>query len=182
VLIEAAAHDDPSTELAAAVEQIVDVGDVAVASDHGRRRALWRYREDHTLAISTIGVPHKFDVSLPIGALAEFVARIPGEVRRVVPRATTYQFGHVGDGNIHVNVVGLDEHSGVLTDQLDEVVYHTVVDAGGSISAEHGIGTAKTKWLHLDRSPDELAGMRAIKHALDPDGILNPHVLLGITT
>ena len=179
VLIEAAAHDDPSAELAAAVDRVADVGDVAVATDGARRRALWRYREDHTLAISTVGVPHKFDVTVPIGALAEFVERMPGEVRRVVPHATTYQFGHVGDGNIHLNVVGLDDHDGPLADQLDEVVYGAVIGIGGSISAEHGIGTAKTKWLHLNRSAAEISAMRAIKQALDPDGILNPHVLLG---
>lgn len=179
VLIEAAAHDDPSAQLADAVEQVADIGDVAVATDHARRRALWRYREEHTLAINTVGVPHKFDVTVPIGALAEFVERMPAEVQRVVPQATSYQFGHVGDGNIHLNVVGLDEHEGAATDRLDEVVYTAVQRIGGSISAEHGIGTAKAKWLHLNRSPGEIAAMRAIKRALDPDAILNPNVLLG---
>ncbi|MGD9999513.1 MAG: FAD-binding oxidoreductase, partial [Ilumatobacteraceae bacterium] len=127
----------------------------------------------------TIGVPHKFDVTLPIGALAEFVERMPAEVERVVPGATTYQFGHVGDGNVHVNVVGVDQHQGPVSDALDRTVYGAVQQMGGSISAEHGIGTAKAKWLHLNRSSDEIAAMRAIKHALDPDCLLNPHVLLG---
>ncbi|MCU1360052.1 MAG: D-lactate dehydrogenase (cytochrome) [Ilumatobacteraceae bacterium] len=179
VLIEAAAHDDPSADLAAAVGRVADVGDVAVATDHVRRRALWRYREDHTLAIGTIGVPHKFDVTVPLGVLAEFVERMPSEVSRIVPQATTYQFGHVGDGNIHLNVVGIQQHDGPLVDRLDEVVYGAVQRVGGSISAEHGIGTAKAKWLHLNRSADEIGAMRAIKHALDPDGVLNPNVLLG---
>ncbi|MGE0137608.1 MAG: FAD-binding oxidoreductase [Ilumatobacteraceae bacterium] len=179
VLIEAAAHDDPTAQLAAAVEGVAGVGDVAVATDEVRRRALWRYREEHTLAISTIGVPHKFDVTLPIGALAEFVERMPAEIERVVPGATTYQFGHVGDGNVHVNVVGVDQHQGPVSDALDRTVYGAVQQMGGSISAEHGIGTAKAKWLHLNRSSDEIAAMRAIKHALDPDCLLNPHVLLG---
>ena len=63
-------------------------------------------------------------------------------------------------------------------ERIDDVVLNLVVERGGSISAEHGIGTAKKKWLPLNRSPTELAAMRAIKHALDPDGILNPNVLL----
>ena len=179
VLIEAAAHHDPTADLAAAVAGVAGVADVAVASDHARRRALWRYREQHTLAISTVGVPHKFDVTVPIGGLAEFVERMPGDVGRVVPGAEVFQFGHVGDGNIHLNVVGLDENEGALTDQLDALIYGTVQNAGGSISAEHGIGTAKAKWLHMNRSAGEIAAMRAIKDALDPDNILNPNVLLG---
>jgi FAD/FMN-containing dehydrogenase len=179
VLVEAAGHDDPTVEVGAAVEQADHVGEVAVAVDEPRRRALWRYREDHTLAIGTIGVPHKFDVTLPIGVLAEFVEHIPAEVERVVPGATTYQFGHVGDGNVHVNVVGLAEHEGARSDALDQTIYGAVQRLGGSISAEHGIGTAKAKWLHLNRSADELAAMRAIKRALDPDSILNPNALLG---
>lgn len=181
VLIEAAAHDDPSDVLADAVAQVDGVGDVAVATDHARRRALWRYREEHTLAIGTLGVPHKFDVTVPIAALAEFVEQMPAAVRRVAPGATTYQFGHVGDGNIHVNVVGLDHHDGPDIDRLDEAVYGAVLRAGGSISAEHGIGTAKAKWLHLNRTVDEIEAMRAIKLALDPDAVMNPHVLLGVS-
>jgi FAD/FMN-containing dehydrogenase len=178
VLIEAAAHDDPSAELAAAVEVADGVGDVAVATDHGRRRALWRYREDHTLAIGTIGVPHKFDVTVPLGAVAEFVEQMPDVVHGVAPAARTYQFGHVGDGNIHVNVVGMQDHEGPGSDRLDEAVFGAVQRFDGSISAEHGIGTAKAKWLHLNRSADEIEAMRAIKRALDPDGILNPNVML----
>jgi FAD/FMN-containing dehydrogenase len=179
VLIEAAAHDDPSEQLSAAVGDAPDIGDVAVATDDSRRRSLWRYREDHTLAIGTGGVPHKFDVTVPLGVLAQFVEQMPSEVRQVVPQAVVHQFGHVGDGNIHLNVLGLEQHEGPQVDRLDEVVYGAVQRAGGSISAEHGIGTAKAKWLHLNRSADEIGAMRAIKRALDPDAILNPNVLLG---
>jgi FAD/FMN-containing dehydrogenase len=83
-------------------------------------------------------------------------------------------FGHVADGNVHVNVVG----PGPDDDAVDEAVLQLVVERGGSISAEHGIGRAKVRWLHLARSPAELAAYRAIKGALDPAGILNPHVLI----
>jgi FAD/FMN-containing dehydrogenase len=150
------------------------VVDVAVAHDPARRAVLWRYREEHTAAINTVGVPHKFDVTVPIAMLAEFIETVPDVVRSVEPEAVTWQFGHVGDGNIHVNVTGAAPEAPAL----DEQVLRYVVACGGSISAEHGIGTAKAAWLPLDRSPDELATMRAIKAALDPDGIMNPGVLL----
>lgn len=174
VLVEVAAHHDPTDELAAAVIASANVGDVAVAADTSGRRALWRYREDHTLAINTLGPPHKLDVTVPIGAVAEFVAEVPTRVAAVAPDAHTWLFGHLGDGNIHVNVTGPAPDD----ERVDEVVLAQVAELGGSISAEHGIGTAKTRWIHLTRSRDELAAMAAIKRALDPDGILNPNAVL----
>jgi FAD/FMN-containing dehydrogenase len=174
VLVEVSAHSDPTDLLAQAVADATGVVDVAVAHDAARRAVLWRYREEHTAAINTVGVPHKFDVTVPIARLAEFMATVPEVVRSVEPDAVTWQFGHVGDGNIHVNVTGAAPDA----DALDEQVYRYVVACGGSISAEHGIGTAKARWLPLNRSAGELATMRAIKHALDPAGIMNPGVLL----
>jgi len=174
VLVEVSAHSDPTDLLAQAVADATGVVDVAVAHDAARRAVLWRYREEHTAAINTVGVPHKFDVTVPIAGLAEFMATVPAVVRSVEPDAVTWQFGHVGDGNIHVNVTGAAPDA----DALDEQVYRYVVACGGSISAEHGIGTAKAKWLPMNRSAGELATMRAIKRALDPVGIMNPGVLL----
>jgi FAD/FMN-containing dehydrogenase len=174
VLVEVSAHSDPTDMFAEAVADATGVVDVAVAHDPARRAVLWRYREEHTAAINTVGVPHKFDVTVPIAMLAEFIETVPDVVRSVEPEAVTWQFGHVGDGNIHVNVTGAAPEAPAL----DEQVLRYVVACGGSISAEHGIGTAKAAWLPLDRSPDELATMRAIKAALDPDGIMNPGVLL----
>ena len=173
VLVEVSAHTDPTDLLAAAVADATGVVDVAVAHDAARRAVLWRYREEHTAAINTVGVPHNFDVTVPIAGLAEFMATVPAVVRAVEPDAVTWQFGHVGDGNIHVNVTGVAPDA----DALDEHVYRYVVACGGSISAEHGIGTAKARWLPMNRSAGELAAMRAIKQALDPDNILNPSVL-----
>jgi FAD/FMN-containing dehydrogenase len=173
VLVEASAHHDPTDELAAAVA-VADIGDVAVATDATRRAALWRYREDHTLAVNTLGPPHKLDVTVPLGRLAQFVDEVPQRVAATVPGARTWLFGHVGDGNVHVNVTGVAPED----DRVDEVVLTHVAEVGGSISAEHGIGTAKTRWLSLGRSSDEIAAMRALKRALDPDGVLNPNTLL----
>jgi FAD/FMN-containing dehydrogenase len=94
-------------------------------------------------------------------------------VRSVAPAAHTWLFGHLGDGNVHVNVTGAGEDEAV-----DDAVLTMVAEWGGSISAEHGVGRAKRAWLHLQRSPAELEAFRAIKAALDPNGILNPNVLL----
>ena len=148
----------------------LDPIDAAVADDEVRRRDLWRYRESITEAISAIGVPHKMDVTLPASAIAPFC----DEVLRVTAPHRTFLFGHVGDGNVHVNVVGPAPED----EDVDEAVLRLVAEHGGSISAEHGIGTAKRRWLHLSRTEAEIAAMRAIKQALDPQGILNPNVLL----
>ncbi len=173
VLIEASDHDDPTDRLAAMVADATGVIDVAVANDADRRTALWRHREEHTAAIGRVGVPHKFDVTVPIAGLAQFLVDVPEVVRSVAPDATTWLFGHVGDGNIHVNVTGVPPDA----PDLDERVLTYVASVGGSISAEHGIGTAKAPWLHLCRSAAEIDTMRAIKRALDPDHVLNPNAL-----
>ena len=85
-------------------------------------------------------------------------------------------FGHLGDGNVHVNILGADGNE--PNEGVDDVVLNYVAQLGGSISAEHGIGTAKREFLHLNRSRAELAAFRAIKNGLDPRGVLNPNVLL----
>lgn len=174
VLLDAGALHDPTDELAEAVAGVDGVVDVAVAADTTRRAALWRLREDHALAINTVGVPHKFDVTLPQAELGSFCERVRTVVAGVEPAAHVWLFGHVGDGNLHVNVTGVAPDSPAL----DDAVYGLVVDMGGSISAEHGIGTAKARYLRLNRSEAELSAMRSIKRALDPAGIMNPHALL----
>jgi FAD/FMN-containing dehydrogenase len=174
VLFEASGLEDPTDALAAAVAAQPGVLDVAVASDAHRRAGLWAYREEHTTAINALGTPHKLDVTLPLSGVAAFVAEVPGVVAKVAPEARTWLFGHVGDGNVHVNVTGVPPDD----EAVDDAVLSLVVASGGSISAEHGIGTAKRRWLPLQRSTEELAVFRSIKAALDPAGILNPHVLL----
>jgi FAD/FMN-containing dehydrogenase len=142
----------------------------AVASDPPGRGRLWQLRERLAEAIALEGVPHKLDVTLPLGRLAAFA----DEVESGLGDARVYPFGHLGDGNLHVNVIGPAPED----DAVDDAVFHMVAAAGGSISAEHGIGRAKRRWLHLNRSTAEIDAFRAIKRALDPAGILNPGVLL----
>ena len=174
VLVEAAANTDPTDALGAAVERCGAVADVAVATDAAAGRALWRYREAHTEAINLEGVPLKLDVALPADRLGEFIHAVPARVGALAPDASVWMFGHAADGNVHVNVTGV-----ALDDErVTASVFELVAALHGSISAEHGIGTAKRRYLHLVRSPAEIATYRAIKRALDPRGILNPHVLL----
>ncbi|MEJ5254920.1 MAG: FAD-binding oxidoreductase [Acidimicrobiales bacterium] len=174
VLFEASDHDDPTAPLSSALASAGGVGDVAVGTDARTCAELWSYRELHTSAINSVGPPHKLDVSLPLSLLPDFVAQLPDVISRHAPAAHVWLFGHIGDGNLHVNVTGVAADD----DTVDGIVFRTVVSLGGSISAEHGIGTAKKRWLHLNRSDAEIRAFRRIKHALDPLGILNPNVLL----
>ena len=119
------------------------------------------------------GVPHKLDVSVPLARYAELIERAPHAVRRVDAAARTFCYGHVADGNVHVNVLGPapDDHA------VDDEVLELVLELGGSVSAEHGIGVAKVDWLVRDRGEAAVQAMRALKRAWDPSGILNPGVL-----
>lgn len=173
LLVEAASSTtDPVDELAEGLMSWREDLDVAVATDGPGSERLWRFRETITESISQLGVPHKLDVTLPAATLAAFNTAVGDLIAERAPDARTVVFGHLGDGNLHVNVLGA-----VDDDDIDGAVLKLVADHGGSISAEHGIGTAKSAWLHLSRTTAELATFRALRAALDPAGILNPHVL-----
>jgi FAD/FMN-containing dehydrogenase len=144
-----------------------------VASDSAGRLRLWQLRERHTEAINLEGVPHKLDVSVPPARYAEMVERTPAVVSSAVAGSRTILFGHLGDGNLHVNVLGPAPDD----ERADDAVLELVLELGGSVSAEHGIGVAKVGWLVRDRGETTVAAMRAIKAAWDPKGILNPGVL-----
>ena len=116
----------------------------------------------------------KADVTLPLSELAAFVARVESTVTAVAPGSTTLVFGHLADGNLHVNVIGPPAED----DRVLDAVLGLDARAGGSVSAEHGIGIAKRDWIVRQRGESAVEAMRAIKVALDPDGILNPGVLL----
>jgi len=174
LLLECAGLTDPSGPLYEALAGL-DVSDdgSAVAADRAGIERLWAYRERHTEAVSALGIPHKLDVTLPQARLAEFETAVRSVVSATASGSRLVLFGHVGDGNLHVNVVGPPPED----EAVDEAVLRLVASMGGSISAEHGIGRAKAGWLNLSRSPSELAVMRAVKQALDPAGSLNPGVL-----
>jgi FAD/FMN-containing dehydrogenase len=174
LLLEVAGAPGAADRLALFLAAAGDIGPTALADDAIGRAALWRLRDEQNPAITRLGPPHKYDVTLPGTVLDEAVARTRQVVADLAPDARLWVFGHVGDGNLHLNVTGLDPSD----DRVDEAVLTLVAGLGGSISAEHGIGVAKRPWLHLARSAAELDAFRALKAALDPDGILNPGVLL----
>jgi FAD/FMN-containing dehydrogenase len=174
VVLECAGRTDPTDELLELLGECAAVEDATVASDVTGVARLWAYRETHTEAISAAGVPVKLDVSVPLRELPGLVDELPGTVAAVAPAARVIIFGHLGEGNLHVNVLAAEDRAEEVTD----AVLRLVADKRGSISSEHGVGRAKAHWLSLSRSPTEIAAMRRIKAALDPGGILNPGVLL----
>jgi FAD/FMN-containing dehydrogenase len=172
VLAECAANSDPTGELAAALEQ-AGIEDALVADDTASRRGLWSLREGHTDAINAAGIPHKLDVGVPLGQLDRFLSEAP-QVVDAAGGERVILFGHLGDGNVHVNVLADDPENM----RIDDAVLELALACGGTISAEHGVGVAKAAWLERARGAAEVAAMRAIKEALDPAGLLNPGAVL----
>lgn len=168
VMIDCAAHDDPTDELAR-----------ALGAHHGvlalgpQRERLYCIRDHITIAIGTKGVPLKMDVAVPLAGLQQMVERVR-DVVDGVNGASLIVFGHLAEGNLHVNVLGANH----VAAEVMESVLSTALELGGTISAEHGIGIAKAAWMERLKGRPAVAAMRGIKQALDPDGILNPGVLL----
>ena len=115
-----------------------------------------------------------FDVSVPTGEIGHLVAEIDSMLQERWPGLTALYFGHVADGNLHVSMQMSAHPAPELELQIERAVYDIVAARHGSISAEHGIGVLKKDFLHLSRSSEEIALMRTIKQAMDPNGILNP--------
>ncbi len=174
LLLECADLTDPVDQLAAAVSEADGLVDATVATDAAGQRALWAYRETHTESISAEGVPVKLDVSVPTALLPELAGRLDRTIKDVCPAARPIVFGHVNEGNLHVNVLD----TGDLHDEVTDAVLRLVASLSGSISSEHGVGRAKVAWLQLSRSVTEIAAMQSVKRAFDPTGTLNPGVLL----
>jgi FAD/FMN-containing dehydrogenase len=171
LLLECAAHEDPTEGFFEALQDI-GVEDALVATDKSDRLRLWRLREAHSEAVAALGAPKKFDVGVPLDRLQTFLEQVPSVVHGVDSQAETFLFGHLGDGNVHVNV--LAEDAGYH--ELGRLIYGLAVECGGTISAEHGIGVEKAQWLHRLCSDGEIQAMLQIKRALDPSNVLNPGV------
>jgi FAD/FMN-containing dehydrogenase len=180
MIVEVGAWSEPTAgvlldEVAGAITDCPEVASgTAVGTDEPTRTRLWEGRERHSEAIAAAGIPHKLDVGVPLARLAAFERDVRAAVASAAPGSTCVLFGHIGDGNLHVNVVGPDPSDSAV----DEAILTVVARHGGTISSEHGVGVAKLPWLGLTRSPEEIAAMRAIKQALDPEALLNPGVLL----
>jgi FAD/FMN-containing dehydrogenase len=143
---------------------------------------LWRIRHSISEAQKPEGVSLKHDVSVPVDRIGDFMEVADAAILQHTPGARVVAFGHVGDGNVHLNVSQPADMSAddflQERDAIAKVVYRIVDDFGGSFSAEHGVGQARRQYLEEFRSQAELDTMRAIKAALDPLGIMNPGKVL----
>ncbi len=179
VLVEAeGADDDLLAEWMTAAGEAGLFADATIAQSQKQAGELWALREGISESLSATGLPHKNDVALPIAALEAFCGELDDVFAREYAGWELCLFGHIGDGNLHVNVMKPDALDVAAfrarTSTADRDLFALVKKHAGSISAEHGIGLLKKPYLDYSRSPAELAVLRAVKQALDPLGILNP--------
>ncbi len=170
------------TQLEALMEAALEtehISNAVIAENLSQAHALWHIRESIPLAQAQEGLNIKHDISLPVSRVPEFCATTDAALREAVPGVRLVNFGHLGDGNLHYNVQcpeGIDarEFLAAYEAQINHIVYQSVKAHGGSISAEHGVGSLKRDELPHYKSAVALSIMRSIKAALDPLNLLNP--------
>ena len=155
------------------------VTDAVVAANIAQARQLWQIRESIPLAQAQEGLNIKHDISIPVSRIPDFCAVTDALLIESLPGIRLINFGHLGDGNLHYNVQAPSGVDGAafLRDheaQVNALVYDSVMQFGGSISAEHGVGSLKLDELEKYKSPVALGMMQAIKRALDPHNLMNP--------
>jgi FAD/FMN-containing dehydrogenase len=161
------------------------IRDAAVTQTESQAKAFWAIRENQSPAQKPEGATWKHDVSVPVSQVAAFLAQATAAMQAFAPGARIAAFGHVGDGNIHYDVLrpdagmagGSDAEHSARRDQGSRIVHDIVASMGGSISAEHGLGSMKTEEARRYKSPVEIEALTAIRRALDPKRIMNPRVL-----
>ena len=175
--------------LGAELEQVLEealrrklIEDGVIAASEAQRKQLWALRENPTEAMAHEGVVLRHDIAVPVSRVPDLIERGAAELGRAVPGIRIMPFGHVGDGNIHYNLLQPGDMPGeafyARRDEVQGMVFDLVEALGGSISAEHGVGRLKRAELALRKAPVELALMRQLKAALDPKGILNPGAVI----
>jgi FAD/FMN-containing dehydrogenase len=178
-LVELAADHDQTDRLADLLSAVQLCNEPAVGVDVAAQQRLWRIRESLAEVLGVYGPPLKFDVSLPLAAIGDFARDAtalihshdtPGQ------EALPLLFGHIGEGNLHLNVLRCPPEREV---KLYEPMMDLIARCGGNVSSEHGIGSRKRAYLPMSREPADIAAMRAVKAALDPTGYLNAAVLFG---
>jgi FAD/FMN-containing dehydrogenase len=174
LLVELAGEVDQTERLAAALDAAPLAGPPAAGGDPLTRKRLWQLRESMAEVVGLFGSPVKFDVSLPLPAISAFAADSAALIARLAPLAVPVLFGHVGEGNLHLNVLrcDADQEASIYPEMME-----LIAAQGGNVSSEHGVGTRKRAYLSMARQPADVAVMRSIKAALDPTGYLNPAVL-----
>jgi FAD/FMN-containing dehydrogenase len=176
LLVELAGDTDQTERLADALEDARLSDEPAVGVDVGAQQRLWQVRESVAEVLGAYGPPLKFDVSLPLSAIQAFATESAELVASHAPNAIPVLFGHIGEGNLHLNVLrcGADvEH------ELYSAMMRLIARHGGNVSSEHGVGTRKRDYVSMSRTETDIAAMRAVKAAFDPSGYLNAAVLFG---
>ncbi len=176
----AAAREHSEAELTRLLGDATEAGeidDARIAGTPAQARGLWALREDISESLHR-HTPHKLDIALPVAQVGAFLAAWRPAVAAALPEIEALCFGHVGDGNLHLNLLrpmeqGLPEFL-ARVHTFDDTTYAMVQAHGGSISAEHGVGLLKREHLHYSRSVEELAIFRGIKAVLDPQSLFNP--------
>ncbi|OBH82441.1 FAD-binding oxidoreductase [Mycobacterium scrofulaceum] len=174
LLVELAADHDQTDRLADLLDGARMSSEPAVGVDVAAQQRLWQVRESLAEVLGVYGPPLKFDVSLPLSSIDEFARAAVDLVRSHAPEALPVLFGHIGEGNLHLNVLRCPvERETALYGPMMELIARS----GGNVSSEHGVGTRKRHYLGMSREPADIAAMRTIKAALDPTGYLNAAVL-----
>lgn len=173
LLLECASDRACSSPLRAFLDAAPEVRGILFATDAAERRQLWSWREGVPAAVAASGTVHKLDVGVGLADVASLLDEVRATVAGLSRDARLVAFGHLGEGNLHLNVLGC----AVDDQRVDAAVLGLVAEHGGSIAAEHGVGRAKAQYVHLGRSSADVAAMRAIKRALDPDTLANPGVI-----
>ncbi len=174
LLVELASDHDQTERLADALEGVRTCGEPAVGVDLAAQQRLWRLRESVAEVLGVYGPPLKFDVSLPLSAVAAFARDANVLVNRHAPDAIGVLFGHIGEGNLHLNVLRCDEEQ---ERNLYAAMMDLIAECGGNVSSEHGVGSRKRRYVGMSREPADIAAMRTVKTAFDPTGYLNAAVL-----
>jgi FAD/FMN-containing dehydrogenase len=186
VLVETASGEPGAAEgamerlLAGALEDDL-IQDAAIAQTEAQAKAFWAVRENQSGGQKAEGAAWKHDVSIPVSRIADFIDRATAAVLKIDPTLRIVAFGHVGDGNVHYDVLraegGDDEAHNERRDAGSRIVHDMVASMDGSISAEHGLGAAKTADALRYKASVEVEALRAVRAALDPGRIMNPRVL-----
>ena len=174
LLVELASDQDQTERLADALDGVRTCGEPAVGVDLAAQQRLWRVRESVTEVVGLFGPPLKFDVSLPLSAVAAFARGADALLHRHAPDAIGVLFGHIGEGNLHLNVLRCDEEQ---ERDLYAAMMELIAECGGNVSSEHGVGSRKRHYVGMSRSAADIAAMRTLKTAFDPTGYLNAAVL-----
>ncbi|MCV7119705.1 FAD-binding oxidoreductase [Mycobacterium nebraskense] len=174
LLVELAADHDQTDRLADLLDGARMCSEPAVGVDVGAQQRLWQVRESLAEVLGVYGPPLKFDVSLPLSSIDGFAREAVDLIGAHAPEALPVLFGHIGEGNLHLNVLRcpVDRERA-----LYEPMMELIARSGGNVSSEHGVGTRKRRYLGMSREPADIAAMRTIKAALDPTGYLNAAVL-----